>query len=98
MSRLAKLGAGVSLFPLGVLFAIELLDQATQSAFNVLTPNIRDAFHLTNAGILLIVAIAGAELGQAAHGTSTGSIGPLTPGVASCLRRTSASTAQSRRS
>ncbi len=50
----------MSLFPLGVLFAIELLDQATQSAFNVLTPNVRDAFHLTNAGILLIVAIAGA--------------------------------------
>ena len=61
MSRLAKLGAGASLFPLGVLFGIELLDQATQSAFNVLTPNIRDAFHLTNAGILLIVAIAGAS-------------------------------------
>ena len=61
MSRLAKFGAGVSLFPLGVLFGIELLDQATQSAFNVLTPNIRDAFHLTNAGILLIVAIAGAS-------------------------------------
>ena len=60
VSRLAKLGGGVSLFPLGVLFGIELLDQATQSAFNVLTPNIRDAFHLTNAGILLIVAIAGA--------------------------------------
>jgi branched-chain amino acid transport system ATP-binding protein len=60
VSRLAKLGGGASLFPLGVLFAIELLDQATQSAFNILTPNIRDAFHLTNAGILLIVAIAGA--------------------------------------
>jgi branched-chain amino acid transport system ATP-binding protein len=58
--KLSGLGGGVSLFPLGVLFAIELLDQATQSAFNVLTPNIRDAFHLTNAGILLIVAIAGA--------------------------------------
>jgi branched-chain amino acid transport system ATP-binding protein len=43
-----------------VLFTIEMLDQATQSAFNILTPNIRDAFHLTNAGILLIVAIAGA--------------------------------------
>ncbi len=55
-----KFGAGVSLFPLAVLFSIELLDQATQSAFSVLTPNIRDAFHLTNAGILLIVAIAGA--------------------------------------
>jgi branched-chain amino acid transport system ATP-binding protein len=60
VSRLAKLGGGATLFPLGVLFTIELLDQATQSAFNVLTPNIRDAFHLTNAGILLIVAIAGA--------------------------------------
>jgi ABC-type branched-subunit amino acid transport system ATPase component len=61
VSRLAKFGDGASLFPLGVLFGIELLDQATQSAFNVLTPNIRDAFHLTNAGILLIVAIAGAS-------------------------------------
>ncbi|HVT42584.1 MAG TPA: MFS transporter [Acidimicrobiales bacterium] len=60
MKRLASLGAGASLFPLGILFSIELLDQATQSAFNVLTPNVRDAFHLTNAGILLIVAIAGA--------------------------------------
>jgi ABC-type branched-subunit amino acid transport system ATPase component/MFS family permease len=60
VKRLATLGAGASLFPLGILFAIELLDQATQSAFNVLIPNVRDAFHLTNAGILLIVAIAGA--------------------------------------
>ncbi len=55
-----RLGGGVTLFPLAILFGIELLDQATQSAFNVLTPNVRDAFHLTNAGILLIVAIAGA--------------------------------------
>ncbi len=59
-NRISDLGGGVTLFPLGVLFGIELLDQATQSAFNVLTPNIRDAFGLTNAGILLIVAIAGA--------------------------------------
>ncbi len=65
--RLAELGAGVSLFPLGVLFGIELLDQATQSAFNVLTPNVRDAFHLTNAGILLIVAIAGAAGARSAR-------------------------------
>jgi ABC-type branched-subunit amino acid transport system ATPase component len=60
LARFKQLGGGASLFPLGVLFAIELLDQGTQSAFNVLTPNIRDAFHLTNASILLIVAIAGA--------------------------------------
>jgi branched-chain amino acid transport system ATP-binding protein len=59
-NRLAQLGGGVTLYPLAILFGIELLDQATQSAFNVLTPNVRDAFHLTNAGILLIVAIAGA--------------------------------------
>ena len=60
LSNWRQLGGGASLFPLGVLVGIQLLDQATQSAFNVLTPNIRDAFHLTNAGILLIVAIAGA--------------------------------------
>ncbi len=60
LAPIRQLGGGVSLFPLGVLAAIQLLDQATQSAFNVLTPNIRDAFGLTNAGILLIVAIAGA--------------------------------------
>ncbi len=59
-SKVSQLGGGVSLYPLVILFFIELLDQATQSAFNVLTPNVRDAFHLTNAGILLIVAIAGA--------------------------------------
>ena len=58
--RIRQLGAGASLFPLVVLALIQLLDQATQSAFNVLTPNVRDAFHLTNAGVLLIVAIAGA--------------------------------------
>ena len=60
LSAIRQLGGGAPLFPLGVLVAIQLLDQATQSAFNVLTPNVRDAFHLTNAGILLIVAIAGA--------------------------------------
>ena len=59
-SKIGQLGGGAALFPLVVLASIQLLDQATQSAFNVLTPNVRDAFHLTNAGILLIVAIAGA--------------------------------------
>jgi branched-chain amino acid transport system ATP-binding protein len=60
LEAIRQLGGGVSLFPLIVLATIQLLDQATQSAFNVLTPNVRDAFHLTNAGILLIVALAGA--------------------------------------
>ena len=39
---------------------LQLLDQATQSAFNVLIPNVRDAFHLSDAEILTIVALAGA--------------------------------------
>ena len=47
--------------PLAVLFGlVALLDQATQSAFNVLIPNVRDAFHLSDAEILPIVALAGA--------------------------------------
>ncbi|HEY7949064.1 MAG TPA: MFS transporter, partial [Acidimicrobiales bacterium] len=58
--RLGALGAGVSVFPLAVLFSLQLLDQATQSAFNVLIPNVRDAFHMSNAEILLIVSLAGA--------------------------------------
>jgi ABC-type branched-subunit amino acid transport system ATPase component len=60
VSGARSLGGGASLFPLGVLLSIQLLDQATQSSFNVLTPNVRDAFHLSNTSILLIVALAGA--------------------------------------
>jgi ABC-type branched-subunit amino acid transport system ATPase component len=59
-ARLRHLSGGVALFPLAVLFSLQLLDQATQSAFNVLIPNIRDAFHLSDAEILAIVALAGA--------------------------------------
>jgi ABC-type branched-subunit amino acid transport system ATPase component len=58
--RWQTLGGGTPLFPLAVLFSLQLLDQATQSAFNVLIPNVRDAFHLSDARILLIVALAGA--------------------------------------
>jgi branched-chain amino acid transport system ATP-binding protein len=43
-----------------VLFSLQLLDQATQSAFNVLVPNVRNAFHLTDAAILAVVALASA--------------------------------------
>lgn len=57
---LARLTGGAPLYPLGVLFTIELFDQANKSAYGLLTPNLRDAFHLTNAGILLISAIGGA--------------------------------------
>jgi MFS family permease len=53
-------GAGEPLFPLVVLGVIELLDEATKDAFGLLTPEVRDAFHLTNAGILLIIAVGNA--------------------------------------
>jgi ABC-type branched-subunit amino acid transport system ATPase component len=55
-----RFGAGEPLLPLGVLLAIELVDEATKDAFGLLTPNVRDAFHLTNAGILIIVAVGNA--------------------------------------
>ncbi len=55
-----RFGAAAPLFPLGVLFSIELLDMATKSAFSILIPNIRDAFHLSNASILAVTAIGDA--------------------------------------
>ena len=58
--RFRAVGGGAPLFPLAVLFGLVLLDQATQSAFNVLIPNVRDAFHLSDAEILSIVALGGA--------------------------------------
>jgi len=58
--RLRAVSGGASLFPLSVLFGLVLLDQATQSAFNVLIPNVRDTFHLSDVEILTIVALGGA--------------------------------------
>jgi branched-chain amino acid transport system ATP-binding protein len=57
---MGALGGGAPLFPLVILVSLQLFDQATQSAFNVLIPNIRDAFHLSDAEILAIAAAAGA--------------------------------------
>ncbi|MGO9027676.1 MAG: MFS transporter [Acidimicrobiales bacterium] len=54
-----RLGGGAPLLPLGVLAGLQLFDQAIQGAFSVLIPNIRDAFHMSTAGILLVTAIAG---------------------------------------
>jgi ABC-type branched-subunit amino acid transport system ATPase component len=59
-ARFRALTGGESIFPLAVLFSLQLLDQALQSAFNVLVPNVRNAFHLSDAAILAIVALAGA--------------------------------------
>lgn len=55
-----RFGAGESVLPLGVLFAIVAVDEAAKDAFGLLTPEVRDAFHLTDAGISLILAIGNA--------------------------------------
>ena len=57
--RRRRFAGGAPLLPLIVLAGLQLLDQSVQGAFSVLIPNVRDAFHMSNAGILLVMAIAG---------------------------------------
>ena len=60
MKRLVKrlqlddLGAGRGLFPLFVLFGLNAVDEFDQAAFNILAPEIRDAFGLSNSGIVAV--------------------------------------------
>lgn len=49
---------GASIYPLAVLFGLNAVDQLDQTAFGVLTPEIRDHFGLDNSQFLLIVALA----------------------------------------
>lgn len=51
-----RLTAGAPLLPLVVLVVLQGVDQALQSAIGVLVPELRDAFGLSDAGILAIVA------------------------------------------
>ncbi len=48
---------GEPVAPLLVLFAINAIDEMDRSAFNILTPEIRDAFHLRTGGILSVIAL-----------------------------------------
>ncbi len=51
-------GGGAPLLPLVILLIFQLVDQALQSSIGVLVPNLRDAFGLSDAGILTLVAAA----------------------------------------
>ncbi|MBM3673975.1 MAG: MFS transporter [Actinobacteria bacterium] len=63
---LRDFGGGQPLYPLVVLFGINCVDELDRRAFDVLLPEIRDAFDLDTSGILLVVALAGvAALGIA---------------------------------
>ena len=44
--------------PLAVLFGLNLVDEFDRIAFGVLTPELRDAFHLSDAGVVAIGSVA----------------------------------------
>jgi ABC-type branched-subunit amino acid transport system ATPase component/predicted MFS family arabinose efflux permease len=52
-----ELTMGQALFPLIVLFGLNAVDELDRAAFGVLVPDIRDAFHLTDQGILTLIAL-----------------------------------------
>jgi ABC-type branched-subunit amino acid transport system ATPase component/MFS family permease len=52
-----QLTAGQALFPLIVLFGLNAVDELDRAAFGVLVPDIRDAFHQTDQGILTLIAL-----------------------------------------
>ncbi len=56
---LCDLTEGGPVFALLVLFGLNAMAQVDATGFGILIPNIRDAFHLTDAGILSLVAVAG---------------------------------------
>ena len=55
---LAGLTGGGPVYALWILFGLNMASQMDATGFGILIPNIRDAFHMTNAGILSLVAAA----------------------------------------
>jgi branched-chain amino acid transport system ATP-binding protein len=49
---------GAPIFPLGVLFGLNMVDELDRAAFGVLLPEIRDEFGLDTSGILTVVALS----------------------------------------
>jgi ABC-type branched-subunit amino acid transport system ATPase component/MFS family permease len=59
VKRLAAVTGGASAAPLLVLFAFNLVDEFDRVAFGVLSPEIRDAFGMSDSGIVGVASIAG---------------------------------------
>ncbi len=59
MRRLTAATGGVTAAPLVVLFLLNLVDEFDRVAFGVLSPEIRDAFDLTDSGIVAVGSAAG---------------------------------------
>jgi len=55
----ARATGGVTAVPLLVLFALNLVDEFDRVAFGVLSPEIRDAFGLSDSGIVAVGSLAG---------------------------------------
>ena len=53
----SEVSGGAALFPLVVLFGLNAVDELDRAAFGVLVPDIRDSFHLSNQGILTLIAL-----------------------------------------
>ncbi|HEX2039063.1 MAG TPA: hypothetical protein VHF47_04930, partial [Acidimicrobiales bacterium] len=56
--RLERVTAGAPVLPLVVLFGLNVVDELDRVAFSVLTPEIRDAFGLSDDGVVAIGALA----------------------------------------
>jgi ABC-type branched-subunit amino acid transport system ATPase component/MFS family permease len=55
---LAGITGGGPVYALLILFGLNTVTQMNTTGFGILLPNIRDAFHMSNAGILSVVAVA----------------------------------------
>ncbi|HEU5082665.1 MAG TPA: MFS transporter [Acidimicrobiales bacterium] len=55
--RLLALTGGAATFPLLLLFGLNMVDELDRTAFGILVPEIRDAFGMSNRGILSVITI-----------------------------------------
>ena len=55
---MTDVAGGGPVYALAILFGLAMVDEMDRDAFGLLLPNIRDAFHMSDAGILSLVALA----------------------------------------
>src|SRR3954465_5856856 len=92
---LGDITGGEALFPLAVLFVLYFFDEFDTGAFNVLAPNIKRSFHLTdrqfalvvvvNLGIVLILAVPVGHMGDRLKRVLLVTVGAIIAGVFSFL-------------
>src|SRR4051794_6000122 len=93
--RLLKITGGEPIFPLAVLFLLYFFDEFDTGAFNVLAPNIKRSFHLSdrqfalvvvvNLGIVLLLAVPVGHMGDRLKRVLLVTVGAIIAGVFSFL-------------